>query len=258
MYIITAVTNIHISFNKMALEKFELELISFKDITDNVRHFVFKRTDGKPLNFIAGQFITFMFDGDDGKIKRRSYSLGSLPSDNMLLEIGITYVKGGIASETFFNMEVGGKANAMGPAGRLILKDEDVRKIILVGTGTGIVPYRSMFPELLQRADNTEIHILLGCQYRKDALYQEDFIEFAKKHKNIDFKLCLSRETQDLKDYEISGYVQNQFENIGLNPETDVVYVCGNPNMIDQSYEMLTNAGFGPKSVRREKYISSN
>ncbi|MDE5028332.1 ferredoxin--NADP reductase, partial [Francisella tularensis subsp. holarctica] len=30
----------------MALEKFELELVSFIDITDKVRHFVFKRTDG--------------------------------------------------------------------------------------------------------------------------------------------------------------------------------------------------------------------
>lgn len=242
----------------MALERFELELVSFKDITDNVRHFVFKRTDGKPLNFTAGQFITFMFDGEDGKVKRRSYSLGSLPSDNMLLEIGITYVEGGIASEAFFNMQVGDATAAMGPAGRLILKDEELNKIILVGTGTGIVPYRSMFPELLERADSTEIHILLGVQYRKDALYRDDFIEFAKKHDNIHFKLCLSRETENLKDYEISGYVQNQFDEINLNSETDAVYVCGNPHMIDQSYEMLTNAGFGSKSVRREKYISSN
>ncbi|AXA33272.1 FAD-binding oxidoreductase [Francisella adeliensis] len=242
----------------MAIERFELELVSFKDITDTVRHLVFKRTDGKPLNFIAGQFITFTFDGEDGKVKRRSYSLGSLPTDNKLLEIAITYVKGGIASEAFFNMQVGDITPAMGPAGRLILKDEDVKKIVLVGTGTGIVPYKSMFPELLERADNTEVHILLGVQYRKDGLYQNDFIEFANKHPNINFKLCLSREIENLKDYEISGYVQHQFESLNLNPETDVVYICGNPNMIDQSFEMLTNAGFGIKSVRREKYISSN
>ncbi|QIV95059.1 ferredoxin--NADP reductase [Allofrancisella frigidaquae] len=242
----------------MALEKFDLELVSFKDITNNVRHFVFKRTDGKPLNFIAGQFITFLLKDDKGNLKRRSYSLGSLPSDNMLLEIGITHVKGGTASEFFFNMKIGDTAAAMGPAGRLVLKDEEVRKLILVGTGTGIVPYRSMFPELLERAETTEIHILLGVQYRKDALYQNDFIEFAKKHNNINFTLCLSRETEDLKDYEVSGYVQQQFEKIDLDPEKDVIYVCGNPNMIDQSYEILTNVGFEAKSVRREKYISSN
>ncbi|KEI35192.1 phenol 2-monooxygenase [Francisella sp. W12-1067] len=242
----------------MALEKFDLELVSFKDITNNVRHFVFKRTDGKPLNFIAGQFITFLLKDDKGNLKRRSYSLGSLPSDNMLLEIGITHVKGGTASEFFFNMKIGDTAAAMGPAGRLVLKDEKVRKLILVGTGTGIVPYRSMFPELLERAETTEIHILLGVQYRKDALYQDDFIEFAKKHNNINFTLCLSRETESLKDYEVSGYVQQQFEKIDLDPEKDVIYVCGNPNMIDQSYEILTNVGFEAKSVRREKYISSN
>ena len=242
----------------MAIEKFDLELISFKDITDNVRHLVFKRTDGKPLDFIAGQFVTFMFDGEDGKVKRRSYSLGSLPTDNTLLEIAITYVKDGIASKAFFDMKVGDGTPALGPAGRLILKDEDVRKIILVGTGTGIVPYKAMFPELLERASNTKIYLLLGVQYRKDGLYQEDFISFASKHSNIDFKLCLSRETSELKEHEVSGYVQNQLEKLDLNPETDVVYVCGNPNMIDQSFEMLTNAGFNIKSVRREKYISSN
>ncbi|RUS68809.1 hypothetical protein EGW08_023429, partial [Elysia chlorotica] len=140
----------------------ELELVSFKDITPNVRHFEFKRTDGKPLDFIAGQFITFMLNDDEGNLKRRSYSLGSLPSNNMTLEIAITYVKDGVASKFFFNMKVGDTANAMGPAGRLILKDEEVKKIILVGTGTGIVPYKAMFPELLQRADDTEIHILQG------------------------------------------------------------------------------------------------
>ncbi|QIV96582.1 ferredoxin-NADP reductase [Allofrancisella inopinata] len=242
----------------MALEKFDLELVSFKDITNNVRHFVFKRTDGKPLNFIAGQFITFLLKDNEGNLKRRSYSLGSLPSDNMLLEIGITYVKGGTASEIFFNMKIGDTAAAMGPAGRLVLKDEEIRKLILVGTGTGIVPYRSMFPELLQRAETTEIHILLGVQYRKDALYQDDFIEFAKKHDNIKFTLCLSRETESLKEYEVSGYVQQQFGKIALDPKKDVIYICGNPNMIDQSYEILTNAGFEAKSVRREKYISSN
>lgn len=242
----------------MAIEKFDLELISFEDITDNIRHLRFKRTDNKPLNFIAGQFITFLFNSEDCKIKRRSYSLGSLPTDNMQLEIAITRVKNGIASKAFFAMQIGDTTPAMGPAGRLILKDEEVDKIILAGTGTGIVPYKSMFPELLERADKTQIHILLGVQHRKDGLYQEDFIAFANKHPNIYFKLCLSREASQLKEHEVSGYVQNQLEQLELNPETDVVYICGNPNMIDQSAEMLANKGFSAKSIRREKYISSN
>lgn len=242
----------------MALEKFDLELVSFKNITDNVRHFCFKRIDGKPLNFIAGQFITFLLIDKKGNIKRRSYSLGSLPTQNMLLETCMTYVKGGIASEAFFNMKVGDITNAMGPAGKLILRDEKIRKLILVGTGTGIIPYYAMYPELLELADNTQIHILLGVQHRKDALYKNKFVELTKQHTNIHFKLCLSREAKSLRDYETSGYVQSQFTNLNLKPEQDIVYLCGNPNMIDQSYKILTNVGFKPKSIRREKYISSN
>lgn len=242
----------------MAIERFDLELVSFKDITPTVRHFVLKRTDGKGLDFIPGQFITFMLQDSEDKLRRRSYSLGSLPSDNLFLEIAITHVPNGVATEQFFNMKVGDKLPAMGPAGRLTLKDETVNKIILIGTGTGIVPYKPMFPDLITRSKDTEIHIMLGAQYRKDALYQDDFIALAKAHTNIHFKLCLSREKEELKAHEVTGYVQHQFTDLNLNPETDVVYVCGNPNMIDQSYELLTNAGFIAKNVRREKYISSN
>ena len=241
----------------MAIEKFGLELVESKNITSNVKHFAFKRDDGKKLNFIAGQFITFLFDHEDGKLRRRSYSVASIPSQTDHIEIAISYVKDGIASEHLFNMKAGDSFNAMGPAGRLILKDESIRKLILAGTGTGIAPYRAMLPELATKTD-MEIHILLGVQYRQDALYAEDFRAYAKQYPHMHFTACLSRETENLANDEFNGYVQNQFEALNLDPQQDVVYLCGNPHMIDQSFEMLSNAGFDAKNVRREKYISSN
>ncbi len=39
-----------------------------------------------------------------------------------------------------------------------------------------------------------------------------------------------------------------------LDPEQDIVYLCGNPNMVDQSIELLTEKGYSPLAVRREKY----
>lgn len=241
----------------MAIEKFQLELISKKDIAPKVKSLLFKRADGKELNFIAGQFVTFMLYDEEGTLKRRSYSLGSLPEKTMELEIAISYLKGGIASETFFNLNPGEKLDAMGPAGRLVLKDEEINKLVLVGTGTGIVPYRAMFPELLAMAEKgIQIDILLGVQHRQDGLYADDFINFANQHANLNFILCLSREESELNSYEKKGYVQSQFDELSLNPETDVVYLCGNPNMIDNSYEILLEKGFNSKNVRREKYIS--
>ena len=74
----------------------------------------------------------------------------------------------------------------------------------------------------------------------------------------IYFRICLSRQQDNLKSDEFTGYVQNQFNSLALNPESDVIYLCGNPNMIDSAFLKLTNIGFKMASIRREKYISSN
>ncbi|MFN7096231.1 MAG: ferredoxin--NADP reductase, partial [Gammaproteobacteria bacterium] len=63
-------------------------------------------------------------------------------------------------------------------------------------------------------------------------------------------------ELQDAKAYECKGYVQTAFDELRPNPTSDVVYLCGNPNMIDDSYELLKELGFSAQQVRREKYVS--
>ena len=56
--------------------------------------------------------------------------------------------------------------------------------------------------------------------------------------------------------HEKTGYVQQTLEGLRLNPESDVVYLCGNPNMIDEVFTKLKELEFETKQVRREKYIS--
>jgi len=244
----------------MAIERFELELISSKMVTRGTIELTLKRTDDVAFNFEPGQFITFLFDHEDGKIRRRSYSIASMATGSKHVEITASYVENGIATEHLFNMKPGNKYNAMGPAGKLVLKDDSIKRLVLIGTGTGIAPYRAMLPLLKKKAqqENLNIDILLGVQYREDALYVADFLEYSKKVPSLHFHNCLSRETSELKAHEHQGYVQNQFGNLNLDPENDIIYLCGNPNMIDDAYAKLTDLGFSTKSIRREKYISSN
>lgn len=241
----------------MALEQFELRLKSFISIGPGIRHLEFERTDNKLLQFIPGQFITLLLKNEEGVIKRRSYSIANAPGEPTL-SIVISYVKGGIASETLFNLKEGETVKAMGPAGRLVLHEESVKRYLLVGTGTGIAPYRAMLPELAKRLKDTAVEIILGVQYRTGALYSQDFLKFVESNSNCRFHACLSRETGDFHPFERRGHVQATFKDLNLDPTQDVVYLCGNPNMIDDSFKMLTEMGFPSDRVRREKYISSN
>jgi ferredoxin-NADP reductase len=244
----------------MAIEQFNLILQSTKMITPNTRHMTFVREDGKKLDYIPGQFITFTFEGSDGKPKRRSYSISSIPNESNDIEIAISYMKGGVASEALFNMQPGQKFPAMGPAGRLILQEEPISRYVLLATGTGVAPYRCMLPQIAEKLKNPHfsVELLLGVRLREDLLYGEDFVEFAKAHSNFSFHAYYSKEESEIKPYELKGYVQHAFEGLNLKAGSDVVYLCGNPNMIDEAFQKLVAMGFATKDIRREKYISSN
>lgn len=245
----------------MAIEKFTLVLDSARMIAPNVKHLVFKRDNGLPLAFTAGQFVTFLLPSATGEIKRRSYSIANPPQQGSELEIAISYVKGGIASETLFNLKPGDSIAAMGPAGKLVLQNETSGRLIFVGTGTGVAPYRAMLPELSRLLQTTtlKVVILQGVQYRQDLLYGQDFRAFAEQNPAAQFFAHFSREDAiHLAEDERRGYVQYHFADLNLNPAEDVVYLCGNPNMIDQAFADLQARGFQSTQLRREKYISSN
>lgn len=241
--------------------EYQLVLKDTKKITPNVLHLAFTRADGMPLPFKPGQFLTFLLPSTDG-IKRRSYSIATIPKICSTTEIAISYIAGGIASETLFNLKVGEQLTATGPFGKLILKDDETpARYLLVATGTGVAPYRAMLPELAAKIEadpHLKILILLGVQYRADLLYADDFLEFASMHPQLEFRAYLSRETSELQTHEYQGYVQSAFPKLNLDPDNDIVYLCGNPNMIDAAFADLSELGFMPKNVRREKYISSN
>ena len=244
------------------MKEFSLKLESSIELTPNTRHLTFTCADGTKLPFIPGQFITFLLNSPDG-IKRRSYSIATIPGKSQHIEIAISRVTGGIATEIFFNLPIGALLNCSGPFGRLILRENETpKRFILVATGTGVAPYRAMLPELASRiaADPTlQVVLLLGVQYRSDLLYADDFLAFSKQHPRFEFRAYLSRDTlENQETHEYKGYVQSAFVSLKLDPSGDLIYLCGNPNMIDHAFAQVTDEGFSPHAVRREKYISSN
>jgi len=244
----------------LSKRQFNLVLEAVRDIAPGVKHFAFRREDRERLEFIPGQFVQLFFEcGADGEKLRRSYSIASIPGREDTVDIAVSAVVDGRATECFWAMQPGDVVEAMGPFGRLILRDEPPSRHLMVATGTGVTPYRAMLPEFGGRLASgaPDIHVMLGVRTRKDLLYAEDFRALALKQPGFHFTAHYSREPAgELEHWEQRGYVQGAFEALGPNPETDVVYLCGNPNMIDESLLWLTERGFTSQRVRREKYIS--
>ncbi|WP_243018210.1 MULTISPECIES: ferredoxin--NADP reductase [Candidatus Cardinium] len=244
----------------MQQHPFKIELIGSKMLTPNVTELTFRRSDELPFTFLAGQFITFLLPHESGKIVPRSYSLANSPQEPYKLEIAIAPVQGGFATHILFNLKIGDRLDCVGPKGRLILQEaERPCQYLLVATGTGVAPYRSMLPDIAKRLEadaNLKVTLLLGVRYTNDLLYAADFIAFAEQYKRFHFRFYISRGAVRSLSYEYSGYVQSAFASLDLNPMTDLVYLCGNPYMIDDSIKKLEEMGFSPQRIRREKYVS--
>ena len=241
----------------MSWNTFPLILEWAKDITPGVRHFAFRRADKEKLEFKAGQFINIHFDRD-GKKTHRSYSIANTPGESELIEIAIAPIEGGLATVRLFGMQPGDMLEASGPYGRFVLRDDPACRYVLIATGTGVTPYRSMLPEIRERLQSGEygVELFLGVRDQSELLFGEDFVQMAANHESFQFTACYSRGMPtEPGAWEREGYVQKNLDGLGLNAETDIIYLCGNPDMVDDATELLKEAGFGIRQIRREKYL---
>jgi ferredoxin-NADP reductase len=234
-------------------------------LAPSVRHLAFVRDDGQALDFIPGQFIQVHFNYADGTPTKRSYSLATVHDHRLgpgeSIEIAVSYVPGGAATALFEALDEGQQIQASGPYGRFCLHDkDDNRRYLLIGTGTGITPYRAMLPSLAQRleASDLEVVLLFGARTPAELIYGEDFHAFAAAHPRFRFVPCFSREMPaDPSPDARRGYVQEALADFAPRAEGDIAYLCGNPNMVDACFEALKAAGLPVPHIRREKYVSS-
>lgn len=245
----------------MSHERFALLLESASMITPRVRQLSFRRADGAPLRYAPGQFITLHLPWAEGAELRRSYSVASIPGAEEALHIAVTHVDGGRATRLLFAMQPGERAEATGPFGRFVLRDDPPGRYLLVATGTGVSPYRAMLPQLRERlaSGRHAAVLLLGVRGPDELLFGRDFMEFARLNPAFRFIASYSRRLPEAPaPHELRGYVQDHLLDLQPDPRRDIVYLCGNPDMIDTAVERLKAVGFDNRNLRREKYISSN
>lgn len=254
----------------MAITHFPLKLVSRRMLAPTVAHLSFVRDDGQPLDFIPGQFLQVHFHYADGTATKRSYSLATIHDHAMgpgeAVEIAVSYVAGGAATALFETLPEGGIVDASGPYGRFCLMPADAnRRYLLIGTGTGVTPYRAMLPQLeaLIAARGVQVVLLFGARTPAELLYGDEFRAFADRHpSHFRFVPCLSRELPAVDSPHAHpdvrhGYVQQFLGEFAPSGEGDIAYLCGNPNMVDACFDALKGFGLPVPQIRREKYVSS-
>lgn len=246
-------------------EHFSLRLADSRMLAPSVRHMAFERVDGAPFAFVPGQFVQVHFHYADGKPTKRSYSVATIGAGDSSpvrrIEIAVSYIEGGAATALLGNLEEGETIEISGPYGRFCLMEADAnRRYVLVATGTGVTPYRSMLPQIkgLMAARNVEVALVYGARNEAELLYGDEFEAFARENPNFHFYACFSRAPRAVpRPHDRNGHVHVALREIRPDAAHDIAYLCGNPNMVDQAFALLKEAGLPVPHIRREKYVSS-
>jgi CDP-4-dehydro-6-deoxyglucose reductase, E3 len=227
----------------------QAKLIESSEIAPEVRHFVFEVPEVEKFTFVPGQFVS-MNQVIDGKKITRAYSVASAPSQTNRFELCLNLVHEGLLSPRLFAMQPGETIDIRPPLGMFVLRNPP-RDSVLIATGTGIAPFRSILKGQLNAASQA-FTLVFGVRYESHLMYRAEFEEMARQHPHFRFMPTLSRPDEAWKGR--TGHVQTHLaEAIGERRDVDV-FLCGLKLMVDDVRNILKEMGFDRKQILFEKY----
>ena len=248
-------------------------VIARQDLTDRLA-ILRVRPDGSPVpDFVAGQFIQLGLPCGPGKsaggarLEKRAYSIASSPADKEAFELLIALVPGGRLTPAIWALKTGDACwMDPRPLGSFTLEEIPPGKdLVLVATGTGIAPYVSM---LRTHARGGPAHrpdrwnrcvVVHGVRCSEELAYGAEIRSRCSEDPSLGYLPTVSREPEGSPWTGLRGRVQSALGDEirhsptgrPLDPATCHVFLCGNPNMIEEVRATLVARGFKAGSARR-------
>ncbi|MBF8280539.1 MAG: putative FMN reductase [Candidatus Magasanikbacteria bacterium] len=216
------------------------------NLTKNVREI--QLSMDYPLEFKAGQFLMFKVPTPTGFVER-AYSIASPPTQNQSLLFCYKALDGGVSTQFLDQAPHGTQIELRGPLGQFTI-DDSLEPLILVATGTGMAPYRSMLLEYLdERRGQREIHLIFGVRSIQDIFWRDFLDGLAVAHKNFSYEITLSAPDESWSG--LCGRVTDH-----LLPEIKrgikTFYLCGSSAMVKDVRAKLINVGVAPTNIHFE------
>ena len=229
-----------------------------------VRHLKFDISGGD-LRYLEGQSIGIVPPGVDknGKPEKlRLYSIASTQHgddvDDKTVSLCVRQLEYkhpetgetvyGVCSTFLTGLEVGTDVSITGPVGKeMLLPDNPEANIIMMGTGTGIAPFRAYLWRMFKDEEkkvNTDYQfkglawLIFGIPTTPNILYKEELEELQSKYPdNFRLTYAISREQKNKDGGRM--YIQHRCEEYAdelwkmVKDEKTYVYICGLKGMED-------------------------
>lgn len=204
----------------------------------------------EPLTYAPGDaagIILPHFDEGVDHLTPRLYSIASSPlvhGNNIHLTVALAWHRSengeigfGLCSRYLADLKVGDEVKFFIQRNNLFKLPEDERDIIMIGSGTGIAPFRGFVWQRAECGATGRNWLFFGEQHQHcDFLYQAEWIDFVETEVLHKIDLAFSR------DQEYKVYVQHRLkekadELLAWINGGAVIYVCGSKDPMSKDVE---------------------
>ena len=187
------------------------------------------------LQFLAGQYIDILTKSG----LRRSLSIANAPHDDGVLQLHLRNYGGPFSQYVFNTLKEKDILRFEGPLGTFFLREDSAKPLILLASGTGFAPIKSIIEHAIQHGSKRPLTLYWGCRVRAD-LYLNELAENWTRAHGITYVPVLSDATPEDNWTGRSGFVHRAVMEDFPDMSGYQVYACGAPIVIESALSDFT------------------
>jgi alkene monooxygenase reductase len=224
-------------------------------LTDDIRLLRLRPSEPAGLRFAAGQYVEVEVPGSGGR-DDRCYSIANPPGEHGRIDLIIKRVPGGrFSARLDGGLRPGDRLRVRGPMGQFTLRLSH-RPMVMVATGSGIAPIRSMLHHLAARANQRLVTFFYGARTEHDLPLLAEMRGLEREHGWFRFVPVLSRPGSSGSAW--SGATGRVTAALGRHLPScrgHEAYLCGSPPMVDAATQALLAAGCKRQHIFFDRFV---
>jgi len=239
--------------------KFTALVKRIKPLADDVLQVDIRLPLHQSLIFAAGQYIDFLLPGGE----RRSYSVASAtaePMGTIDLTLHISHMPGGLFTDPLFGgaIKERHRLEVEGPLGTFFLREDSAKPIVMIATGTGYAPLRSILLDIFRKKIDRPVTLYWGGRRRKDLYLMEEPEAWAREWPNFKFIPVLSGATPEDQWTGRTGRLNRAVVEDLPDLSGHQIYACGVPAMVASARDdFIQHCGLLDSEYFADAFVSS-
>ena len=215
----------------------------------DVTHLRLRLPEDAGLVYHPGQYMNVQL----GDGRHRSFSMASKPDGNSV-DFHVRRIPGGkFTDQHLQDLRGGSPLEVELPLGNFRFHAEDYRPLVMVATGTGLAPLKSMLEALMGDDECPPVSLYWGMRTEADLYLHKEIQAWAEHLYEFQYVPVLSRADSNWTGRR--GYVQDAVLADLADLSEHAIYLCGSPTMIADAKVAFIERGASMDHIYADSFV---